>query len=607
MVYQNLNKGEAVVDAEGFPTDYLMRLLQRRGKGQTTVEGRVDVIEANYVAKSRLLSTTSPLAGGGDLSADRTFSIIDSGVTAGTYTLATITVNAKGLITSASSGTVVGVTDGDKGDITVSGTGTVWTIDNLAVTTGKIADDAVTYAKMQNVSAASRILGRGSAAGAGNAEELTLGAGLSLTGTVLASTITQYTDEMARDALGTALVAGTGITVTPDDGADTITIASTITQYTDEMARDALGTALVAGTDITITVDDGANTITIDSTASGGGGGGSSLGFDGGGNISAVAVKGETAGAAGTGAFTPSTASTGFRAWSSVHAGWAGLVRFEEGSDWELSFSYWDGTTLTRTLYASSTASLLSLTADATATLINDLESLFSASEYGDWRGAIPNIASSSVTAIGAASWPQTGAGGLNLANTNVLTMMPAVQYTSATTANAQSGISSSAALVMSSSTAERGGWTFTCSVGATQLPTGPRFMFGLVASPPTASTEPGNGVGDYACFAKDSTDTNLQFLVNSNSGGGTKVDTGIELVINRRYDMFIWNDAGSTAINALLLERDTGAMYYGTASSDVPNSGTGLPARAVGGLNGTNTGTALIMRVGKIMLRQGR
>jgi len=51
-----------------------------------------------------------------------------------------------------------------------------------------IANDAVTYAKMQNVSAASRLLGRGSAAGAGDTEELTLGIGLALTGTVLSAT-----------------------------------------------------------------------------------------------------------------------------------------------------------------------------------------------------------------------------------------------------------------------------------------------------------------------------------------------------------------------------------------------------------------------------------
>lgn len=69
--------------------------------------------------------------------------------------------------------------------------------------------------------------------------------------------------ELIRDTIAAALVAGTGISITVNDGADTITIASTITQYTDEMARDALGTALTAGANVTLTVNDGADTITI--------------------------------------------------------------------------------------------------------------------------------------------------------------------------------------------------------------------------------------------------------------------------------------------------------------------------------------------------------
>jgi hypothetical protein len=70
------------------------------------------------------------------------------------------------------------ISDGDKGDITVSSSGTVWTVDN----------DAITYAKLQNVSAASKLLGRGSASGSGDVEEITLGTGLSMSGTTLSAT-----------------------------------------------------------------------------------------------------------------------------------------------------------------------------------------------------------------------------------------------------------------------------------------------------------------------------------------------------------------------------------------------------------------------------------
>lgn len=55
------------------------------------------------------------------------------------------------------------------------------------VATAQIADDAVTYAKIQPVSAASKLAGRGSAAGAGDLEEITLGTGLTMTGVTLSS------------------------------------------------------------------------------------------------------------------------------------------------------------------------------------------------------------------------------------------------------------------------------------------------------------------------------------------------------------------------------------------------------------------------------------
>lgn len=66
------------------------------------------------------------------------------------------------------------VSDGDKGDVTV--TGGVWTLDA----------GVVDYANIQDVSAASKLLGRGDS-GSGAVQEITLGTGLTMTGTTLSA------------------------------------------------------------------------------------------------------------------------------------------------------------------------------------------------------------------------------------------------------------------------------------------------------------------------------------------------------------------------------------------------------------------------------------
>jgi hypothetical protein len=83
--------------------------------------------------------------------------------------------------------------------------------------------------------------------------------------------VTNVLPETIRDTIGTALVSGAGITLTVNDPGDTITVATSITQYTDEMAQDAVATMIGAGTNtgLSVSYNDAGNaeSIAIDTTA----------------------------------------------------------------------------------------------------------------------------------------------------------------------------------------------------------------------------------------------------------------------------------------------------------------------------------------------------
>ena len=134
--------------------------------------------------------------------------ISNTGVTA-------IGANTVALGTDTTGNYVATIADAGSGRITVTGSGS-----ETAGVTLDIADDAVTFAKIQNITDA-RLIGR-SAGSSGDAQEITVGTGLSLSGGALTSTITQYTDELAQDAVGTILPGE----FTYNDGGNAITLDS---------------------------------------------------------------------------------------------------------------------------------------------------------------------------------------------------------------------------------------------------------------------------------------------------------------------------------------------------------------------------------------------
>lgn len=141
------------------------------------------VIGTNVQAFSQNLADIAALT---DPNADRLLFWDDS---AGAYVHLTLGTNLSitGTTINASGGSG-GLSDGDYGDITVSGTSTVLTIDN----------DVVTYAKMQNVSATNRILGR-ITGGAGDVEELTAANIMTILGITASATEINYLDNVTSD------------------------------------------------------------------------------------------------------------------------------------------------------------------------------------------------------------------------------------------------------------------------------------------------------------------------------------------------------------------------------------------------------------------------
>ena len=216
--FMGLTAEELLDTEEGFVIAFgKLRGIQTDGVnyGETWING--EIIHAGTGSGASSLTKTAPAAPNAHI---EVCAVVSAHATNGTLFIrptlgsnlrddeaVTITSLTTGDILVATSGGSTGVFENKamSGDATLASTGA------LTITNG-----AVSYAKMQDVSAASKLLGRGDS-GSGDPQEITLGTGLSMTGTTLAVTVTD-----------TGITQLTGdVTAGPGSGSQAATLANT--------------------------------------------------------------------------------------------------------------------------------------------------------------------------------------------------------------------------------------------------------------------------------------------------------------------------------------------------------------------------------------------
>jgi hypothetical protein len=261
------------------------------------------------VPTTRLVNTTSPILGGGDLSADRTLSfdgtaalnnnarvaVKNNGTPVGTrrnlnflpgtnvtYTIADDAGNEEVDITINASG----VSDGDKGDVVVSGSGSVFTIDT----------DVVSDTKLRN-SAGNSVIGRSAntvgdpADIVASADDLPLrrNAGVLAFGAIPESSVTNLVSDLAAKvpttrnlSVASPITGGGDLSADRSFGFDQTVDLGNKAKVGVKNNGAAVGTRrhinFIPGTNITYTITDDAGNDEVDVTInSSGGGGGSGL------------------------------------------------------------------------------------------------------------------------------------------------------------------------------------------------------------------------------------------------------------------------------------------------------------------------------------------
>jgi hypothetical protein len=311
-----------------------------------------------------------------------------------------------------------------------------------------------------------------------------------------------------------------------------------------------------------------------------------------------------------TGSFTPTGAYTGSVAWSSVPTG-VYPYRADGAAGWEIGFTLWNGTTLTRgPLYSSNSNAAVSFGTDVVIQLTNASErvqSHLAATKWGMW---VPLMAGSGMTNFGLAAPTIAGtASAAAVTSTNMFTRMPRLQTTTTPVANGLVSIlgnSFAGSGLIYSTDSNDVGFELVCRFGFSVLPTNPRIFIGMAGVVAGMTTVEPSTLNNSIWFGKDSTDTNWQLVRRGTSA--TKTDVGFAPALNVPYEVSISKSPGNSDVKATLFCLDGSQAPYvariaaGAANLPATNSGQ-VPAVQLG-LNGTDLGTGATLHFMQLTLR---